>query len=111
MFFEIDTEEIMKEHLTEEQYDVVCDLANFYNSRKDKIKLVEFGYQRPWTHCFVSFWLESRRVLFVFNTNVVSRDFEETFLYKIHKDIKTRLFSDNPTEGKEFTEFPDIEEI
>lgn len=107
MFFEIDIEEIMKKHLSEEQYDVVCDLANFYNSRHNDIKSVTFGYQRPWTRCFASFWLESRRVLFVFDENVVSRDFEETFLYKINKAVKTKLFSDNLTEEKEFTEFPD----
>lgn len=110
MLLEFDTEEIMKEHLTEEQYDVICDLSNFYNSRKDDIKRVIFGYQRPWTHCFVSFRLESRRVLFVFDANVVSRDFEECFLYKINKSPKTKLFSDNKTEEKEFTEFPGNEE-
>ena len=38
-----DIEEMIKEHLSEEQYDVVCDLANFYNSRKDKIKSITFG--------------------------------------------------------------------
>lgn len=113
MLLEIDTEEIMKEHLTKEQYDVVCDLANFYNSRKDNIKLVEFGYQRPWTHCFVSFRLESRRVLFVFDTKLISRDFEETFLYKIHKSPRTKLFPDDKTQipGNEFTEFTDNEEV
>lgn len=104
-------EEMIKEHLSEEQYDVLCDLANFYNSRKDKIKLVEFGYQRPWTHCFVSFRLESRRVLFVFDTKLVSRNFEECFLYKIHKSPKTKLFPDDKTQINEFTEFPDNEEF
>ena len=108
-----DIEEMIKEHLSEEQYDVVCDLANFYNSRRDKIKSVEFGYQRPWTHCFVSFRLESRRVLFVFDANVVSRIFEECFLYKINKSPKTKLFPDDKTQipGNEFTEFPDNEEV
>lgn len=106
-----DIEEMIKDHLTEEQYDVVCDLANFYNSRKDKIKSITFGYRRPWTHCFVSFRLESRGVLFDFNADLVSRIFEECFLYKIHKSPKTKLFSDNPTEEKEFTEFPDNEEF
>lgn len=106
-----DIEEMIKEHLSEEQYDVVCDLANFYNSRKDKIKRVIFGYQRPWTYCFVSFWLESRRVLFSFDAELVSRNFEECFLYKIHKDVKTKLFSDNKTEEKEFTEFPDSGDV
>lgn len=103
---------VIKEHLTGEQYDVVCDLADFYNSRKDKIKLVEFGYQRPWTHCFVSFWLENRSVLFRFKSELVSRGFEETFLYKIHKSPKTKLFPDDKTQipGNEFTEFPDNEE-
>lgn len=104
-------EEMIKEHLSEEQYDVVCDLANFYNSRKDKIKRVIFGYQRPWTHCFVSFRLENRSVLFRFKSELVSRNFEQCFLYKIDKAVKTKLFSDNPTEGKEFTEFPDNEEF
>lgn len=75
-----DIEEMIKEHLSEEQYDVVCDLANFYNSRKDKIKSITFGYRRPWTHCFVSFRLEGRGVLFDFNADVVSRIFEECFL-------------------------------
>ena len=111
----IDIEEIIKEGLSEEQYDVVCDLANFYNSRKDKIKSTTFGYQRPWTHCFVSFRLEGRGigrgVLFDFNADIVSRDFEEAFLYKIHKSPKTKLFPDNKTEITEFTEFPDIEEF
>ena len=107
-----DIEEMIKEHLSEEQYDVVCDLANFYNSRKDKIKSITFGYQRPWTHCFVSFRLENRSVLFRFKSELASRNFEECFLYKIHKDVKTKLFPDdkilNP--GNEFTEFPDNEE-
>ena len=80
-----DIEEMIKEHLSEEQYDVVCDLANFYNSRKDKIKS--------------------------FNADIVSRDFEEAFLYKIHKSPKTKLFPDDKTENKEFTEFPDNEEF
>ena len=106
----IDTEEMIKEHLSEEQYDIVCDLANFYNSRKDKIKSITFGYRRPWRYVFVSFRLEGRGVLFDFNADLVSRDFEEAFLYKIHKSPKTKLFSENPTEEKEFTEFPDIEE-
>ena len=107
-----DIEEMIKEHLSEEQYDVVCDLANFYNSRKDKIKSVTFGYQRPWTHCFVSFRLESRSVLFRFNAELVSRDFEQFFLYTINKNIKTKLFPDDKTQipGNEFTEFPDNEE-
>ena len=106
-------EEMIKEHLTEEQYDVVCDLANFYNSRKDRIKSITFGYRRPWTHCFVSFMFEDRyrNVLFGFNADLVSRIFEECFLYKIHKSPKTKLFPDNPTEEKEFTEFPDNEEF
>ena len=107
----IDTEEMIKEHLTEEQYDVVCDLANFYNSHKDKIKSITFGYRRPWRYVFVSFRLEGRGVLFDFNADLVSRDVEEAFLYKIHKSPKTKLFSDNPTEEKEFTEFPDNEEF
>lgn len=110
-----DIEEMIKEHLSEEQYDVACDLANFYNSRKDKIKSATFGYRRPWRYVFVSFRLEGRGigrgVLFDFNADLVSRDFEEAFLYKIHKSPKTKLFSDNPTEVKEFTEFPDIEEF
>jgi len=106
-----DIEEMIKEHLSEEQYDVVCDLANFYNSRKDNIKSITFGYRRPWTHCFVSFRLEGRGVLFDFNADIVSRIFEECFLYKIHKSPKTKLFSDNKTEENEFTEFPDNEEF
>ena len=108
----IDIEEMIKKNLTKEQYDAVCDLANFYNSRKDEIKSVTFGYQRPWTHCFVSFMLERRSLLFRFDADVVSRDFEECFLYKIHKDIKTKLFPDDKTQipGNEFTEFPDNEE-
>lgn len=106
-----DIEEMIKEHLSEEQYDVVCDLANFYNSRRDKIKSITFGYQRPWTHCFVSFRLENRSVLFRFKSDIVSRIFEECFLYKINKSPKTKLFSDNPTEENEFTEFPDNEEF
>lgn len=110
-----DIEEMIKEHLTEEQYDVVCDLANFYNSRKDKIKSVTFGYRRPWTHCFVSFRFEDRyrNVLFGFNADLVSRNFEECFLYKIHKNPKTKLFPDDKTQipGNEFTEFPDNEEF
>ena len=109
-----DTEEMIKEHLSEEQYDVVCDLANFYNSRKDKIKSITFGYRRPWRYVFVSFRLEGRGigrgVLFDFNADIVSRDFEEAFLYKIHKSPKTKLFPDDKTENKEFTEFPDNEE-
>lgn len=106
-------EEMIKEHLSEEQYDVVCDLANFYNSRKDKIKSTTFGYRRPWTHCFVSFRLEGRGVLFDFNADIVSRIFEECFLYKINKSPKTKLFPDDKTQipGNEFTEFPDNEEI
>lgn len=111
MILEFDIEEMIKECLSEEQYDVVCDLANFYNSRKDKIKSVTFGYQRPWKHVFVSFLLERRSVLFRFDADLVSRDFEECFLYKIHKSPKTKLFPDdkilNP--GNEFTEFPDNE--
>lgn len=110
MLLEFDIEEMMKDCLTEEQYDVVCDLANFYNSRKDKIKSVTFGYRRPWTHCFVSFRLENRGVLFDFDAKLVSRDLEQCFLYKINKTVKTKLFSDNPTEVKEFTEFPDNED-
>lgn len=113
MICEFNIEEMMKECLSEEQYDVVCDLANFYNSRKCKIKSVTFGYQRPWTHCFVSFRLEGRRVLFVFNSDLISSDFEQCFLYKIDKAVKTKLFPDdkilNP--GNEFTEFPDNEEF
>ena len=109
-----DIEEMIKEHLSEEQYDVVCDLANFYNSRKDKIKSITFGYRRPWRYVFVSFRLEGRGigrgVLFDFNADIVSRDFEEAFLYKIHKSPKTKLFPDDKTENKEFTEFPDNEE-
>lgn len=104
-------EEMIKEHLSEEQYDVVCDLANFYNSRKDKIKSITFGYRRPWTHCFVSFRLEGRGVLFDFDADIVSRIFEECFLYKINKSPKTKLFPDDKTEEKEFTEFPDNEEF
>ena len=105
-------EEMIKEHLTEEQYDVVCDLANFYNSRKDKIKSITFGYRRPWRYVFVSFRLEGRGVLFDFNADLVSRVFEECFLYKIHKSPKTKLFPDDKTQipGNEFTEFPDNEE-
>lgn len=106
-----DIEEMIKENLTKEQYDAVCDLANFYNSRHNDIKSVEFGYRRPWTHVFVSFTLDGRGVLFDFNADVVSRDFEECFLYKIHKSPKTKLFSDNKTEINEFTEFPDNEEF
>lgn len=106
-----DIEEMIKEHLSEEQYDVVCDLANFYNSRKDKIKSITFGYRRPWRYVFVSFRLEGRGVLFDFNADIVSRIFEECFLYKINKSPKTKLFSDNKTEEKEFTEFPDNEEF
>lgn len=106
-----DIEEMIKEHLSEEQYDVVCDLANFYNSRRDKIKSITFGYRRPWTHCFVSFRLEGRGVLFDFNADIVSRNFEECFLYKINKSPKTKLFTDNKTEINEFTEFPDNEEV
>ena len=108
-----DIEEMIKEHLSEEQYDVVCDLANFYNSRKDKIKSTTFGYQRPWTHCFVSFRLENRSVLFRFKSELVSRVFEQFFLYTINKNIKTKLFPDDKTQipGNEFTEFPDNEEF
>lgn len=103
----------MKECLTKEQYDIVCDLANFYNSRHSDIKSVTFGYQRPWTHCFISFRLENRRVLFRFKSDLVSSDFEQCFLYKIHKDIKTKLFPDDKTQmpSNEFTEFPDSEEF
>lgn len=108
-----DIEEMIKEHLSEEQYDVACDLANFYNSRKDKIKSITFGYRRPWRYVFVSFRLESRGVLFDFNADIVSRDFEECFLYKINKNPKTKLFPDDKTQipGNEFTEFPDNEEF
>lgn len=107
-----DIEEMIKEHLSEEQYDVVCDLANFYNSRKDKIKSITFGYRRPWRYVFVSFRLEGRGVLFDFNADIVSRIFEECFLYKINKSPKTKLFPDDKTQiqGNEFTEFPDNEE-
>ena len=108
-----DIEEMTKEYLTKEQYDVVCDLANFYNSRKDKIKSVTFGYRRPWTRSFVSFRLENRGVLFDFNSELVSRDFEQFFLYTINKNIKTKLFPDDKTQiqGNEFTGFPDNEEF
>lgn len=108
-----DIEEMIKEHLSEEQYDVVCDLANFYNSRKDKIKSITFGYRRPWRYVFVDFRLENRGVLFDFNADIVSRIFEECFLYKINKSPKTKLFPDDKTQipGNEFTEFPDNEEI
>lgn len=112
-----DIEEMIKEHLSEEQYDVVCDLANFYNSRKDKIKSITFGYRRPWRYVFVSFRLEGRGigrgVLFDFNADIVSRIFEECFLYKINKSPKTKLFPDDKTQipGNEFTEFPDNEEF
>ena len=108
-----DIEEMIKEHLSEEQYDVVCDLANFYYSRKDKIKSITFGYKRPWTRCFVSFNLEGRDVLFNFNAELVSRVFEQFFLYTINKNIKTKLFPDDKTQipGNEFTEFPDNEEF
>ena len=108
-----DIEEMIKEHLSEEQYDVVCDLANFYNSRKDKIKSITFGYRRPWKYVFVSFRLEGRGVLFDFNADIVSRIFEECFLYKINKSPKTKLFPDDKTQipGNEFTEFPDNEEF
>lgn len=108
-----DIEEMIKEHLSEEQYDVICDLANFYNSRKDKIKSVTFGYRRPWRYVFVSFRLEGRGVLFDFNADIVSRIFEECFLYKINKSPKTKLFPDDKTQipGNEFTEFPDNEEF
>lgn len=108
-----DIEEMIKEHLSEEQYDVVCDLANFYNSRRDKIKSVTFGYRRPWRYVFVSFRLEGRGVLFDFNADIVSRIFEECFLYKINKSPKTKLFPDDKTQipGNEFTEFPDNEEF
>lgn len=108
-----DIEEMIKEHLSEEQYDVVCDLANFYNSRRDKIKSVTFGYRRPWRYVFVSFRLEGRGVLFDFNADIVSRIFEEYFLYKINKSPKTKLFPDDKTQipGNEFTEFPDNEEF
>ena len=109
----IDVEEMIKDSLTKEQYDVVCDLANFYNSHKDKIKSVTFGYRRPWRFVFVDFRLENRGVLFDFNAELVSRDFEECFLYKIHKSPKTKLFPEDKTQipGNEFTEFPDNEEF
>lgn len=108
-----DIEEMIKKHLSEGQYDVVCDLANFYNSRKDKIKSITFGYRRPWRYVFVDFRLENRGVLFDFNADIVSRIFEECFLYKINKSPKTKLFPDDKTQipGNEFTEFPDNEEI
>lgn len=107
----IDVEKMIKDSLTEEQYDICCDLSNFYNSHKGKIKSVTFGYRRPWTHCFVSFRLENRGVLFDFDAKLISRHFEECFLCKINKSPKTKLFSDNPTEEREFTDFPDNEEF